>query len=186
MYFENDTLRKTCNNAVTTEKNASRFERREAFVTDNIDWFEDKKDWADLACFGAINTQFTTKNGTSNEWHYYISTRHLSAQELLYHARTDWSLETMHWLLDVHFREDFCMIRDKNVQQTLNILRKMALNTLNHCKTKTKSKQTFSKLIFSALLDVNFIRKFQLSSQNYIGVERKRRGLIFFPIRAII
>ena len=95
-----------------------------------------------------------------------ISNRNLSAKELLYHARTECSLESMHWLLDMHFRESFCTIPDKNVQQTLNILRKMALYTLNHCKTKTKSKETLSKLMFSELLDVNFIRKFQVSSQN--------------------
>jgi len=30
----------------------------------------------------------------------------LSAEELLHHARTEWSVESMHWLLDVHFDED--------------------------------------------------------------------------------
>jgi predicted transposase YbfD/YdcC len=109
-YFSDDSLRKACDTAITTEKNAGRFERREAFVTEDVDWFEDKDDWADLACFGAINTQFTTKNGTSNEWHYYISSRKLTANELIYHARAEWSVESMHWLLDVHFREDFCQI----------------------------------------------------------------------------
>ena len=147
-YFADDSLRNLCDTAVTTEKNSGRFESREAFVTTDIEWFEDKNDWTDLACFGAINTQFTTKNGTSNEWHFYISSRKLTAEQLLHHARAEWSVESMHWLLDVHFREDFCQIRDKNLQQTLNMLRKMVLNALEQYKFETKSKQPLSRLMF--------------------------------------
>jgi predicted transposase YbfD/YdcC len=164
-YFADDVLRKTCDTAVTTEKNAGRYERRAAFVTDDIDWFADKNDWADLVCFGAINTQFTTKTGPSNEWHYYISSRKITAKELLHHARSEWSVETMHWLLDVHFREDFCQIRDKNVQQTLNILRKMALNSLNQHKTVTKCKTPISRLMFDLQHFPDKIKDFLLSSQ---------------------
>jgi len=36
----------------------------------------------------------------------------------------------MHWLLDMHFGEDFCRVEDKNVQQNLNIIRKIVLNSI--------------------------------------------------------
>ncbi len=32
------------------------------------------------------------------------------------YARMEWSVETMHWLLDVHFEEDWCRIENKKVQ----------------------------------------------------------------------
>lgn len=81
------------------------------------------------------------KKEVTSEWHYYITSKHLTAEELLYHARKEWSVETMHWLLDVHFEEDFCRVEDKNIQQNLNMLRKLALNIIKQYKSTSKSKR---------------------------------------------
>jgi hypothetical protein len=71
-----------------------------------------KWEWEKLACIGAVNTQFTSKKGETNDWYYYISSRSLPAGELLGHAHLEWSVETMHWLLDVQFGEDFYRVED--------------------------------------------------------------------------
>ncbi|MDR2525093.1 MAG: hypothetical protein LBC83_02695 [Oscillospiraceae bacterium] len=44
-------------------------------------------------------------------------------------ARLEWSVETMHWLLDVHFGEDFCGVLEQRTQENLNMIRKIVLNT---------------------------------------------------------
>jgi predicted transposase YbfD/YdcC len=153
-YVQDENLRKTMDTYTTNGKQSGRIEKRTAYVTCNIDWLSDKKkEWEGLVCIGAINTQFTTQKGTTNEWHYYISSRELSAEELLKHARLEWSVETMHWLLDVHFGEDFCRIEDRNIQQTLNIVRKIVLNTVRNYKEKTASKRPISKIMLDCLLD---------------------------------
>ena len=59
-------------------------------------WSEEEN----LSCIGTINRRFTYKGNTSDEWHYYISSRKLTAEGLLKHARSEWSVESMHWLLD--------------------------------------------------------------------------------------
>lgn len=41
-------------------------------------WLDSQNEWSCLCCGGAINTSFTTKTGTSNEWHYYISSKSLT------------------------------------------------------------------------------------------------------------
>jgi len=87
------------------------------------------------------------------EWHYYISSRKLTAKELLHHARAQWLVESMHWLLDVHFGEDFCPVEDRNVQQNLNILRKIVITCIKLLKGKNESKRPVSKIIFDCLLD---------------------------------
>ncbi len=69
------------------------------------------------------------------------------------HARLEWSVETMHWLLDVHFQEDFFRVLDKNVQQNMNILRKLALNIIRSYKEKFAKKRPLSHIMFNALLD---------------------------------
>ena len=138
-YVQDASLRGTMDYYTTCEKNSGRVERREAYATWDIDWLYGKEDWAHLTCIGAIHTQFTSKKGTTDEWHYYLSSRRLTAKKLLEHARLEWSVESMHWLLDVHFREDFCRVEDKNIQQNLNMIRKIALNTIRSYKDKTKS-----------------------------------------------
>jgi predicted transposase YbfD/YdcC len=152
-HIQNELLQKDMDTKETCEKNRGRLEYRKAFVTHDIEWLSGKDDWKGLVCIGAINTQFTTKKGTTNEWHYYISSRKLAAAELLKHARAEWSVETMHWLLDVHFREDYCRVESKYVQQNLNITRKISLNYIKQYKEKTGDKRPMSQIMLGCLLE---------------------------------
>lgn len=165
-YVQDADLRKTMDTATTLEKNRGRIERRTAYVTSDIDWLYGKEDWTALAAIGAIHTQFTTSNGTTNEWHYYISSRNLTAEGLLKHARLEWSVESMHWLLDVHFCEDFCRIEDKNVQQNLIIVRKIAINSVMHNKEAFGIKKPLSKIMFGCLLDCDNLLSLLASGKN--------------------
>jgi predicted transposase YbfD/YdcC len=165
-YAGDEQLRKSMETFSSCEKNGGRIEIRNGFVTHDIDWFADKGEWKNLSSIGAINRQFTYKGKTSNEWHYYISSRKLAAEELLKHARLEWSVESMHWLLDVHFREDFCRVEDETVQQVLNAVRKIALNCVKTYKSKSRSKLPLSKIMFSCLLDCEKLTPVLLSTEN--------------------
>ena len=72
----------------------------------------------------------------------------------------------MHWLLDVHFEEDSCRVEDKNVQQNLNIIRKIALNSISTYKRNSKSKRPLSKIMFDCLLDPEMLLNILALSQN--------------------
>jgi len=152
-YVQDEGLCKTMDTYSALEKNSGRIERRTAFTTSEIGWLYGKENWTGITCIGAVNTRFSTPKGETDEWHYYISSRALTAQELLKHARLEWSVEVMHWLLDVHFGEDFCRVEDEDVQQCLNIIRKIVLNCIKNFKEKTNSKKPLSKIMFSCLLD---------------------------------
>lgn len=152
-YVQDDSLRETMDTASTQENNRGRIELRTAFSTSDIEWLFGKEKWEGLASIGAVNRIVTSKTGTTNEWHYFISSRELSAEELLRHVRLEWSVETMHWLLDVHFREDYCRVEDENIQQSLNIIRKIALNCIKTFKKKTGSKRAISKIMFGCFLE---------------------------------
>ena len=160
-YVQDERLRSEMESKTTHEKNGGRIEIRTAFVSYNVSWMETHlPKWLGLSCFGAINRRFTAKGQTSDEWHYYISSRKLSSEDLLKYARNEWSIESMHWLLDVHFREDSCRLRDSNSNQNMNIIRKTALNFLRTYKNNTGTKQPFSRMMFACLLDCNEILKF--------------------------
>ena len=142
--------------ACTQEKNRGRNEKRTAYTIPyavlNIDGVLNEK-WPKIACIGAIHREFETNGKKSDEWHYYISSRILSADELLHHARMEWTVETMHWFLDVHFDEDKCRAEDNNIQRNLNMLRKVSLNLIKVFKQNTKSKQPVSGIMFGCLLN---------------------------------
>ncbi len=94
-FVQEELLRNSMQSISKIEKGHGRIEKRTAFVTADIQWLEQRKEWKNLACIGAIHTEFTTKSGTPSEWHCYISSRSLTPEELLNHARMEWSVESM-------------------------------------------------------------------------------------------
>lgn len=156
-FVQDLSLQNTMKSISKSEKNRGRIETRTAFVTTDIQWLEQRKDWKNLKCIGAIHTEFTTQKGTSSEWHYYISSCSLTPEKLLHHARMEWSVESMHWLLDVHFKEDWCRIESKAVQQCLNMFRKASINMIKQFKSRVASKQAISNIMFDCLLNPSTI-----------------------------
>ncbi len=147
-FVQDRELRETMHTISKNEKNRGRIETRTAYVTTEIAWLDQKKEWKNLKAIGAIHSEFITKKGTSDEWHYYLSSRELTPEELLHHARMEWSVETMHWLLDVHFEEDWCRITSKEVQQCLNMFRKAAINLIKNFKMRNNSKTAIQSICF--------------------------------------
>ena len=152
-YVQDESLRATMDTAAKTEIRSDRKETRTAYTSADINWMPDKDKWDNLTSFGAIHTSFLTKNGTSSEWHYYISSRALTAKELLKHARLEWSVEVMHWFLDVHWDEDGSKLRDDNLLKTQNILKKNALNLITCFIKANNLKIPVSRILFANLLD---------------------------------
>jgi len=164
-YVGDETLRNAMDVFQTFEKNGGRLETRTGFVTHDVEWLAGAG-WKNLSCVGAIRRQFERKGQTSDEWHYYISSRKLTAEELLRHARLEWSVESMHWLLDAHFGEDFCRVEDECAQQALNVARKIALNCVKTHKQKTGSKLPLSRIMFGCLLDCQKLVDVLKSAEN--------------------
>ena len=156
LYFRNE----KAETFATTEKNGGRIEKRTGYISQDIDWLYEREKWENITSIGAIHTQFEKGGHKSSEWHYYISSAALTAEELLKHARLEWGVEAMHWLLDVHFKEDKTRVWDMNVQKLLNITRKIALNLSKEYKAKTESKAPLSKVLKRNLFDIDNFAEF--------------------------
>ena len=163
LYVQNEEL----DSFSQTEKNGGRIEKRTAYTTTEIDWLPNKEQWAKLTTIGAIHTEFTKGNKTSSEWHYYISSREISPKDLLHHARLEWTVESMHWLLDVHFQEDKTKVWSMNVQKNLNIMRKIALNLARLYKNRYEPRAAISGILKRNLFDLNNLSNFL---HNFIAV----------------
>jgi predicted transposase YbfD/YdcC len=144
----------------TTEKNGGRIEKRTAYVERNIDWLTGHEHWLKLSSIGAIHREFYKDGKKSSEWHYYISSASLSAENLLKYARLEWGVEAMHWLLDVHFAEDKTRVWDMNVQKMLNTMRKVVLNLVRLYKTEACTKTPLSKVLKRNLFDLGNLSAF--------------------------
>ena len=152
-YVHDTKLRAKMDRVSRTERGHGRKETRRAYTSADVSWQPGGRVWPELKCIGAIHTRFETSKGVTEEWHYYISSKALRAEELLHHAREEWSVESMHWLLDVHFDEDRCRVQSKNVQQNLNMLHKCALNIIRIYKRETQSKLPLNGIMFGALMN---------------------------------
>jgi len=138
----------------TKELNGGRIETRTAFATSTLGQLSDSKNWPNIVTAGAIHRQFENikHGGVSDEWHFYISSAYLSPEQLSHHARMEWGVESMHWLLDVHFQEDKTAVRDMNVQKILNTVRKIALNLVRIYKDANHKPSASLKGIMAANL----------------------------------
>lgn len=130
----------------TIEKDHGRIEERRCWVTEDTDWFTEKADWAGLRSFIMVEHKREVIGGAaSSERRYFISSLAASAKEALRCVRGQWGIEnSLHWVLDVAFREDGCRTRSGHAPENLATLQHMAVNLLKQersCKLGVKSKR---------------------------------------------
>ena len=135
-YFSDEEFQKAIrergNYKKTQEKAHGQIEIREYYQTEDIKWLSQKKNWKGLSSI--IMEKKTLKKGgdTSIEHRYFISSLKADIEQSSRAVRGHWSIESMHWYLDVTFREDANTTIDKQEQaaQNLNIIRKWSLSIL--------------------------------------------------------
>lgn len=137
-----------------SNKNNGRFEKRTCYKVNNIDWLEQKKQWAGLSCVFAIKREIETKHEKTEEISYYItSLKNSTPKELIKIVREHWKIESMHWILDVVFSEDDCAILSENGIKTLNSFRKFSLSIHKNYVSKLNKKIAFKRNMFDCLLN---------------------------------
>jgi predicted transposase YbfD/YdcC len=130
LYFDDPELLEKCAYTVVTEKARGGIEKREYWQTDDISWLSQKKSWAGLTTIVMTKNTITKKGKTTTEVRYFISSLSLNVDEAAQAIRGHWMIESYHWHLDVTFREDANRTIEKVTAYNLNIIRKLALNTL--------------------------------------------------------
>jgi len=130
----------------TLEKDHGRIEERRCWVTEDTDWFTEKAEWAGLRSFIMVEaTREVLGQAATVERRYFISSLPADAKQALRAVRGHWQVEnSLHWVLDVAFREDGCRTRTGNAPENLATLRHIAVNLLKQergCKLGVKSKR---------------------------------------------
>jgi predicted transposase YbfD/YdcC len=116
------------------EKDHGRIETRQALWVTDLSWLDNplRQHWPKLAGIGMIERQREINGKTSYERAFYIGSKGIaSAESFAKAARSHWGIEnSLHWVLDVIFREDDCRVRKDHAPHNFAALRKFALALL--------------------------------------------------------
>jgi predicted transposase YbfD/YdcC len=112
------------------EKKSGRIEKRSITIISDPSEISTAEDWAGLETLvEVINETISVKSGkVTTEKRHYISSLIESAKEFGFRARGHWSVESMHWTLDVTFKEDDSRANTLHAAVNLGTLRRAALN----------------------------------------------------------
>jgi predicted transposase YbfD/YdcC len=141
----------------TVDKAHGRIEIRQCWVIADpvaFEYIRHYDGWADLQSIVRVQRERRIGDKVEQETAYYISSLAADAKQLLHATRTHWAIEnSLHWVLDVTFREDDSRIREQNAPQNMAVLRDIALNILKQDPSKGSLKQKR----YRAALDDGFL-----------------------------
>jgi len=127
-----------------TDGGHGRVEIRRTWVTPSVEWFEDRRHWAGLNSFAAVECERTANGETTTERRYFISSLDGSDAAAMARAvRNHWSVENnLHWMLDMAFNEDQSRIRKDHGAENVSRLRRIALTLLKQDTTHKRGIRT--------------------------------------------
>ena len=121
------------------DKGHGRLEIRKCYVSDQLDWLDQKPQWKDLKTVAMIEEQREIRGKISIEHRYFISSLPADAKQIAQAVRSHWRIEnSLHWILDMTLREDESRIRADHAPQNMSIIRHIVLNILQNGKKKFK------------------------------------------------
>jgi predicted transposase YbfD/YdcC len=145
--------------AETVNKGHGRIEIRRCWAISDplaFEYIRNYDGWTDLQTIVRVQRERRLRDKTEQETAYYISSLPNNAEQLLMATRYHWAVEnSLHWVLDVIFREDDARIRVGHAAQNMAILRQLALNILK----KDTSKGSLRTKRYKSALDISFLEK---------------------------
>jgi predicted transposase YbfD/YdcC len=115
-----------------SEQGHGRTEQRRCWVLGDLSYLAHHQGWRDLKSVAMVEATRTIKGISSTEKRYYLSSLPSDAERIAKAVRTHWRVEnSLHWILDVAFREDDSRIREGHAQTNFIVLRHLALKYIH-------------------------------------------------------
>ncbi|NTU41497.1 MAG: ISAs1 family transposase [Nitrospirales bacterium] len=120
---------------MTIEKDHGRIETRRLWVSEDLDWLQQKEDWPGLRSVILVEAVRETAGKATTERRYYLSSLPPDPERLCRTIRAHWGIENcLHWVLDMAFNEDQSRARAGHSAENLAIIRRFAFNLLRQTK----------------------------------------------------
>jgi predicted transposase YbfD/YdcC len=138
----------------THEDGHGRIDDRYYYLAEVPADFACRKDWPWVKAIGYTVriTRHADGSGT-DEVRYYLSSRYLSGQRFAEAVRGHWGIESMHWVLDVNFREDDSRTRERTLGNNLSWLRRFAVTLLK----RHPDKDSLRGKMMSCMLNTDYL-----------------------------
>lgn len=137
--LENPTLYEDHPLAVTKteEKGHGRTEKRVYYLCTDPDFLRlYQSEWKGLKGIGMMESRIEKGDIVTEERHYHITSL-TDVEEYASSARSHWGVESsLHWCLDVTFREDYSRMRADHTAENFCVVRHIALNVLKNMDDK--------------------------------------------------
>ena len=149
----------------TVDSGHGRIETRSRFISSDIEQIKEKSLWSGLTSIGMVKSVRETAKGISTATKYYLCS--ISPDPVLFATavRNHRGIEnSLHWVLDVSFREDDSGICKCHAPQNFSLIRKIALTVLklNKNKGSIKGKRKKAGRDNQFLLSLLRMEKFQM------------------------
>jgi predicted transposase YbfD/YdcC len=126
----------------TVEKGHGRIETRTYTASKVVDWIVSARSYPGQPRFTTIksivkiDTRTEHTNRSSFDTRTYISCAPLDIERISQAIRGHWGVESMHWLLDVEFKDDLSRYRTGHGAKNMAVVRRFALDLVRTTKTK--------------------------------------------------
>lgn len=130
------------------DKDHGRIETRTTTVSHAVDWMHGERRYPGEPRFPTLRTlvKATTtveKNGAvSAQTRYFIASAHLTPERAAHAIRSHWGIESLHWVLDVVFKEDLSRLRRGHGAHNMALVRRFAFNIVRAGRGKHSIKTT--------------------------------------------
>ena len=113
------------------EQGHGRLEARKYYQITAPSYLHGRKEWKGLKTIGAAVRVYEENGVEKSDIRYFISSLRRHGERFAKAVRRHWSIEnTLHWSLDMTYREDESRVRDRTFAENLAWLRRMTLGLI--------------------------------------------------------
>jgi predicted transposase YbfD/YdcC len=121
----------------TVDGDHGRIETRKYTLIHDVAWLKQRHDWPGLAGVAIVESTRETASKTEHETRFYITSLSLPAATVGPMIRDHWAIEnSLHWVMDMVFRDDQCRVRTDNAPANFVTLKHMANNLIRRAPGK--------------------------------------------------
>ncbi len=115
----------------TVDGDHGRIETRAYTVIHDIAWLQERHDWPGLKSVVMVESTREIGDKIERETRFYITSLVLAAHLIGPVIRSHWAVEnSLHWVLDMIFRDDECRVRKDHAPANFTTLKHMAHNLM--------------------------------------------------------